>query len=404
MSRRDDVVIIGAGIVGLATARAVLERDPGASITVLEKAGAVATGQTGHNSGVIHAGIYYVPGSLKAELSRAGRIATMEFCDEHGIPVKRIGKLVVASDDRQLARLEQLADRAVQNGIEIQRIGREAITELEPDIVGAGAVLSPTTGIVDFARVARAMQEQLEASGVGIVLGAEVSAITEHGAAGGGEVRVRTTTGAEYRAARLVACAGLQADRVARLGGLTADFRIVPFRGEYFDLNGRAGMVQHLIYPVPDPSMPFLGVHLSPTIDGRLKAGPNAVLGFARERYPRGSVSVSDVLDYLRYPGFWRMAMRHTHAAAIEARNSLSRRSYLAECRRYAPGLELADLRERSAGIRAQAVRRDGSLVEDFLIERTARQLHVCNAPSPAATSAIPIGRQIAGHLAQSKT
>ncbi|MFF2271627.1 L-2-hydroxyglutarate oxidase [Agromyces sp. NPDC058136] len=402
MTRIDDLIVIGAGIVGLATARAVLEREPGARITILEKAQTVATGQTGHNSGVIHAGIYYAPGSLKAALCRAGRTATFEFCEEHGIPARRIGKLIVASDDRELGRLEKLAECATANGIEIERVGADAIHELEPEIRGAGAVLSPSTGIVDYAHVAEAMRASLEASGVHIRFGVEAVAISEHDSANGGEIRVRTGDGDVHRAARLVACAGLQADRIARLGGMPTDFRIIPFRGEYFEIVGRPGLVRHLIYPVPDPSMPFLGVHLSPTIDGRLTAGPNAVLGLARERYGRGAVRVPDVLDYLGYAGFWRMAAHHTRAAAVEVRNSLFRRRYLDECRRYAPGLDAADLGERFAGVRAQAVRRDGTLVEDFLFERSARQLHVCNAPSPAATSAIPIGRMIAERFAAS--
>ncbi|MGH3704370.1 MAG: L-2-hydroxyglutarate oxidase [Agromyces sp.] len=398
----DDIIIIGAGIVGLATARAVLEREPDARITIVEKADAVATGQTGHNSGVIHAGIYYEPGSLKSELCRAGRLATIEFCEENAVPIGRIGKLVVATDERERERLDALADRSAANGIDLERIDAAEIGRREPNIRGVQAVFSPGTSIVDFGLVARTMQARLEAAGVRLVFGAEVASITEHGAAGAGtgEVRVRTADGAEHRAKRLVACAGLQADRIARLGGLPVDFRIIPFRGEYFELDGQAGLVRHLIYPVPDPSMPFLGVHLSPTIDGRITVGPNAVLGFAREGYPRGAMSAADMVDYLRYPGFWRMAVRHRRAAAIEARNSLLRRSYLAACRRYAPGLRLDDLGRRFAGVRAQAVRRDGSLVEDFLFERTARQLHVCNAPSPAATSAIPIGRLIAEQFA----
>ncbi|WP_165906017.1 L-2-hydroxyglutarate oxidase [Agromyces badenianii] len=401
MSDIDELLIIGAGIVGLATARAVLERTPDAKITILEKADAVATGQTGHNSGVVHAGLYYAPGSLKAELCREGRLATIEFCEANGVPLGRIGKLVVATDELEVERLGALAARAAANGIEIEHIGAEALSELEPNISGLSAVLSPGTGIVDFRLVARTMQSQLEASGVRVVFGADVVSIDERSGAGGGEVRVRTADGAEYRAERLVACAGLQADRIARLGGLPADFRIIPFRGEYFELDGRAELVRHLIYPVPDPSMPFLGVHLSPTIDGRITVGPNAVLGFAREGYRRGAISPADTFDYLRYPGFWRMAVRHRRAAVVEARNSLLRRSYLAECRRYAPELRLDDLGERFAGVRAQAVRRDGTLVEDFLFERTARQLHVCNAPSPAATSAIPIGRLIAERLVE---
>jgi (S)-2-hydroxyglutarate dehydrogenase len=392
----DDLVVVGGGIVGLATARAVLERRPDARITLLEKADEVGTGQTGHNSGVIHAGIYYAPGSLKARLSREGRIATVEFCERHGIPFELVGKLVVATDERERERLDALEGRARANGIELERIGEGELREREPEVRGVSAIWSPTTGIVDYRAVARALRAELEEAGVTVRLGTRVTGIAEDPRG----VIVRTDDGGELRAARLVACAGLQADRIARLGGLRTDVRIVPFRGEYFELAPeRSGIVRHLIYPVPDPSMPFLGVHLSPTIDGRMTVGPNAVLGLAREGYPRGSVSPRDVADFALYPGFWRMAARNARPAAIELRNSALKRGYLAECRKYAPSLALDDLRTRSAGIRAQAVRRDGALVEDFLIERTARQVHVLNAPSPAATSAIPIGRELADRL-----
>lgn len=393
----DDVVVVGAGIVGLATALAIRERRPDAAVTVLEKADGVARGQTGHNSGVIHAGIYYAPGSLKARLCRAGREATIEFCERRGIPYRLVGKLVVATDERERQRLDDLEQRARANGIPLERIEQGRIHELEPAVRGVSAILSPGTGIVDYRAVARAMRAELVDQGVRVRTGAEVTGISETDT----DVRVTTADGETLSAARIAVCGGLQADRLARLGGVDAGFRIVPFRGEYFELHERrAQLVQHLIYPVPDPSMPFLGVHLSPTIDGRVTVGPNAVLGWARERYRRGAVMPGDVASFALFPGFWRMAAGNLGSAVVEARNSLFTRGYLAECRKYAPELELRDLGRRFAGIRAQAVRRDGSMVEDFLIERTRRQLHVCNAPSPAATSAIPIGRMIAEQLA----
>lgn len=396
----DDYLVIGAGLVGLATARAILEKVPDARITVLEKAAVVAAGQTGHNSGVIHAGIYYAPGSLKAELCRQGRIETVEFCERYDIPYSLVGKLIVATDETSRARLDDLERRSIENRIVVERIGAGGLAELEPHVQGVDALLSPTTGIVDYTLIAAAMRDELAAAGVQLHFGVEVTSIVEEGGIDGGAVRVRTAEGGEWTARRLIACAGLQADRIAKLAGLDIDFRIVPFRGEYFELPAsRADFVRHLIYPVPDPSMPFLGVHISPTIDGRITVGPNAVLGWAREGYPRGSVRPKDVLDFASYGGFWRMAAHNARPAVIEMKNSLLKSGYLQECRKYAAELTRADLGTRSAGIRAQAVRRDGSFIEDFQFESTARQIHVGNAPSPAATSAIPIGRMIADRL-----
>jgi len=396
----DDYLVIGAGLVGLATARAILEKVPAARITLLEKADDVATGQTGHNSGVIHAGIYYAPGSLKAELCRQGRIETVEFCERYDIPYSLVGKLIVATDETSKVRLDDLERRSIENRIVVERIGAGGLAEREPNVQGVDALLSPTTGIVDYKLMASAMRRELEAAGVTMRFGAEVTSIVEQDGIDGGSVRVRTADGGEWEAHRLIACAGLQADRIAKIAGIDIDFRIVPFRGEYFELPAeRHDFVHHLIYPVPDPSMPFLGVHISPTIDGRITVGPNAVLGWAREGYSRGSVKPSDVLDFATYGGFWRMAAHNARPAVIEMKNSILKSGYLAECRKYASDLALKDLGARSAGIRAQAVRRDGSFIEDFQFESTARQIHVGNAPSPAATSSIPIGRMIAERM-----
>ena len=396
----DDYLVIGAGLVGLATARAILEKVPDARITVLEKAADVATAQTGHNSGVIHAGIYYAPGSLKAELCRQGRIETVEFCERYGVPYSLVGKLIVATDETSKARLDDLERRAIENRIVVERIGAGGLAELEPNVQGVDALLSPTTGIVDYRRMASVMRDELSDAGVTLRFDARATSIVEEDGIDGGAVRVRTADGGEWAARRLVACAGLQADRIARIAGINIDFRIVPFRGEYFELPPeRNDFVSHLIYPVPDPSMPFLGVHISPTIDGRITVGPNAVLGWARESYSRGSVRPSDVLDFATYSGFWRMAAHNVRPAIIEMKNSLLKSGYLQECRKYASTLTLKDLGTRSAGIRAQAVRRDGSFIEDFQFESTARQIHVGNAPSPAATSSIPIGRMIAERM-----
>jgi L-2-hydroxyglutarate oxidase len=388
----EDFVVVGAGIVGLATARALQQRRPDARVVVLDKADDVATAQTGHNSGVIHAGLYYPPGSLKARLCRVGERATKQFCDEHGIPYREIGKLVVATDGVEVERMHALAARAAQNGIDLEQVDAGELREREPHVRGLAALFSPRSAIVDFRRVATALAEEVVAHGGRVVLRSEVTGIEERPDG----VRITSSTGG-YSARMLVACAGLQADRVARMAGLDTDFRIVPFRGEYHQLpESRRDMVRHLIYPVPDPALPFLGVHLSPMIDGRVTVGPNAVLGLSREDHRRGAVRLRDVASYATFPGMWRFARRNARTGVAEIRDSLSRRGYLRLVNRYCPELGLEDLLPHPAGIRAQAIARDGTPVEDFLVERSGRQLHVCNAPSPAATSALPIGAMIA--------
>lgn len=392
-------MVVGAGIVGLATARALLTRRPGSKLVVLDKADDVATAQTGHNSGVIHAGIYYAPGSLKARLCRAGERATKDFCDSNGIRYENVGKLVVATNEAELERMARLGERAAQNGLTLEHVDAGRLRELEPHVRGKGALLSPATGIVDFREVARAMAAEIVALGGRVVTRSQVRGITELAGLQGGEVVVESDSG-DFRARRLIVCGGLQADRLAAMGGLDVDFRIVPFRGEYFQLPAsRAGLVTRLIYPVPLPDLPFLGVHLSPTIDGRITVGPNAVLGFAREGYPKGSVRLRDVAAFAAFPGFWRFARTNARTGVAEMRDSAFRSGYLRAVGKYCPQLTLQDLRPYPAGIRAQAITRDGTSVEDFLFRETERQLHVCNAPSPAATSAIPIGEMIAKRL-----
>lgn len=395
MAHGHDLVVVGAGILGLAVAREALLRDPGADVVVLEKADDVGTAQTGHSSGVIHAGIYYAPGSLKARLCTAGARATRALCDEHGVPYRTPGKLVVATEETELGRMRALARRAEANGVVLEEVDRGRLAELEPRMRGRAALLSPTTGVVDFREVARALARDVVTRGGRVVTRSAVRALAERPDG----VTVATDTG-EYRAARLVACAGLQADRVARLGGLEVDFRIVPFRGEYYQLpRERSDVVRHLIYPVPDPALPFLGVHLSPTVDGRVTVGPNAVLGLAREGYPRGSVVLRDVASWAAFPGTWRFARRHARTGLAELGSSLLRRRYLRLVRRYCPSIGASELLPYPAGIRAQALLRDGSPVEDFLIRTTRRQVHVCNAPSPAATSALPIAALVHDRL-----
>lgn len=390
-----DFCVVGGGIVGLATALELLRQRPGASLLLLEKEQRVGFHQTGHNSGVIHAGIYYAPGSLKAKLCLEGLHATKDFCDEHGIPYDTCGKLIVATNEIELRRNDALFERATANGLKLSRVGPEELRELEPNIAGVGALLSPETGIVSYLRICEKMADLLRKAGAEIRLGAAVTGIRDEP-----ESVTVVADDESWQARRLVCCGGLQSDRLARLAGAKADFRIVPFRGEYFVLPpSRNDIVRHLIYPAPDPSLPFLGIHLTRMIDGSVAVGPNAVLGLAREGYPRLAFDVRDTLDLATYGGFWKLVAKNWRHAAGELRNSIWTRGYLRECRKYCPGLTLEDLRPYPAGIRAQAVTPRGEAIHDFLFAETRRTLHVCNAPSPAATSAIPIARMIAAKI-----
>lgn len=393
---KTDFVVIGGGIVGLATALRLLDRAPGAEVVVLEKESDVARHQSGHNSGVIHAGIYYAPGSLKARLCKEGAEWTRRFCDEHAIPYKNTGKLIVATDDLETDRMAALFERAQLNGLDVEKLDAAELRRREPNVVGRGAIFLRTTGIVDYRQVCRAMADVVRDRGGQVRLASEVTDIRESG----DDVRIATTSGAELNAGKLVVCGGLQADRLAALAGLDPSFQIVPFRGEYYRLPAsRAGLVSTLIYPVPDPDLPFLGVHLTLTMDDGITVGPNAVLGLAREGYPKRSFDRRDAATLLRFPGFWRVARAQWRTGLVEQWNSFSTKGYLGLVRRYCPTLTVDDLLPEPAGIRAQAVLRDGTLVHDFLFEQTDRMLHVCNAPSPAATSAMPIAAMIADRL-----
>jgi L-2-hydroxyglutarate oxidase len=385
--------VIGAGIVGLSTAHHLLVAEPDATVVVLEAASSVAAHQTGHNSGVIHSGIYYEPGSLKAKFCKAGERATKDFCAEHGISFDECGKLIVATTTAELARMAALEQRAEVNGITCRRVSRDELIELEPNVTGVGALYLPRTGIVDYRLVARRLADLIVGAGGAVHTDQRVVSIAE--TAAGVAISTESTS---VTCDRLVVCGGLQADRLAELAGVPIDVQIVPFRGEYFQLpSERSGFVRRLIYPVPDPELPFLGVHLSPTIAGEITVGPNAVLGLAREGYPKFSVDPRDVVRMAAFPGLWRVAGANLRLGVKEVGNSLFKRRYLRECQKYAPGLVVADLLPREAGIRAQAVRRDGTLVHDFVIERTDRMIHVLNSPSPAATAALPIGQHLAG-------
>jgi L-2-hydroxyglutarate oxidase len=386
-----DFIIVGAGIVGLATATRLQRKLKQVRVLLLEKEAAPARHQTGHNSGVVHAGVYYEPGSLKARFCKEGAAATYAFSRQHGVPCERTGKLLVATDETELGRMHHLFSRCRDNGLEPRMLSAGELHDLEPEISGVGAIHVAESGIVDFPGICAVMLEQFRQIGGVVRLGAEVEGITEHSE----EVIVRAG-GDRFRANRLVVCAGLMADRLARMQGLDIDFRIIPYRGEYYRLRPELnGLIRHLVYPIPDPSLPFLGVHLTPSIDGSITVGPNAVQGWKREGYGRLNFSLRDTAGMLAFPGFWKISSRHFRHGVDEFRNSVWKPAYLARVRKYCPGITAADLLSHPAGIRAQAVRRDGTMVDDFLIEKTPRCLHVCNAPSPAATSAIPIGRHI---------
>jgi L-2-hydroxyglutarate oxidase len=390
---RYDFCVVGGGIVGLATAREILRRRAGASLVLLEKEADLATHQTGHNSGVIHAGVYYAPGSLKARLCRAGNLQIKHFCTEQGIPVEECGKLIVATTPVEVQRLAELRKRCDLNGIDIEEVAGADLVTLEPRIAGLAALLVPSTAIVDYRRVALALAEDIRRRGGEVRLRSCVRSITEHSA----DVEVILTEGEPVRAGQLIACAGLQADRLARAARLDVQLRIIPFRGEYFQLpTAKSTIVRHLIYPVPDPELPFLGVHLTRMISGRVTVGPNAVLGFAREGYPHFSFNLRDAAETLSFSGFWRVARKHWRSALDEFRGSLMPGRYLQECRKYCPELTLQDLQPHPAGIRAQAVLADGTLVHDFMFADTPRMVHVLNAPSPAATASLPIAGVIA--------
>lgn len=391
-----DFAVIGGGIVGLSVAWQLRQRQPARSIVVLEKETALARHQTGHNSGVIHAGIYYEPGSLKARLCRKGVTETLRFCRDNAVPHEQCGKLIVATDAAEHDRMLALHRRARQNGIEVELLDEAQLKALEPNVAGVGAILSPTTGIVDYAAVARAMGQRLEALGGELRLDAEVTALEESP----DSVVVRIEGGAPLEAQYLVACGGLMADRLAAMMQLDVDFRVVPYRGEYYRLpEAMNGIVRHLIYPVPQPGLPFLGVHLTRMIDGSVTVGPNAVQGFKREGYGRLNFSLRDTADMLTFPGFWRVTAGNLRVGLGEFRNSLWKPGYLKQVQKYCPSVRLADLGPYPAGIRAQAVMRDGTLVDDFLFAQTRRSLHVCNAPSPAATSAIPIAEMVCDRI-----
>jgi L-2-hydroxyglutarate oxidase LhgO len=385
--------IVGAGILGLAVARQLTEVVPDAQVTVLDKESEPAAHQTGHNSGVAHAGLYYAPGSLKARLCREGITMLEAFCGERTIPYEKCGKLVVARNRAELPRLDEIERRARANGVPgLRRLTGEQCQEIEPHVRGAAALHSPSTAIVDFRAVARALADDITRAGGVITFRFTVTAITRRR----GETRLAEAAGNEHAFDRVVLCAGLQSDRLGRLAGDRRDPVIVPFRGEYQRLvPARAHLVRGLIYPVPDPAYPFLGVHFTRRIDGTVDIGPNAVLALAREGYRKRDIELADVRDILRSPGFRRLARAHWRMGVRELRGSLSRRAFIAEARSFVPELDVDDVVTAPAGVRAQAIDPDGSLVDDFRISELDGAVVVRNAPSPAATSSLAIARHV---------
>jgi L-2-hydroxyglutarate oxidase len=389
-------IVVGGGIVGLATALALAER--GDPPIVLEAEDRLAQHQTGHNSGVIHSGLYYKPGSLKARMCRAGLEAMYRFCAEESVPTRRCGKLVVALTAEEVGRLATLEERGRANGVSFRRLRAEEIRQHEPEAVGLAGLWIDDTGVVDYSRVADAMARRLVRLGGEVRTGHRVVSIARHG----GEIVVGTGRG-EIRARRLVNCAGLQSDRIARLAGLRPAMRIIPFRGEYYVLRAdRRHLVRGLIYPVPDPSLPFLGVHFTRGIDDVVEAGPNAVLALRREGYSWRDVSIPDIADWATFPGFWRMARDQWRNGVLELQRSLSRARFLESLQALVPALEDDDIERGGAGVRAQAVGGDGRLIDDFFIEEGPDMVHVLNAPSPAATASLAIGQVVADRLVAS--
>jgi L-2-hydroxyglutarate oxidase LhgO len=392
------VVVVGAGIVGLAAASAVQHACPDAEVTVIEKESEVGRHQTSHNSGVVHAGLYYAPGSLKARLCRRGAELLRAYCAERGLPYEECGKVLVATREGELARLEKVFESARANGVaDVSLLSGEDLRRLEPSVAGIAGLHSPSTAIVDFQAVARALSVDVQRSGGRLLLGTAVASVLDEG----DQAAVTLSDGSTVPAERVLVCAGLHSDRIARASRRSAAPRIIPFRGEYYALKpARAGLVRGLIYPVPDPSLPFLGVHLTRTIGGGVLVGPNAVLALSREGYRRSTLNMRDMADIARWRGTWRMARVHWRAGAAELARSASKRAFVRAARRYLPELRARDVVPALAGVRAQAIDVSGSLVDDFRLDRTRHVVWVRNAPSPGATSSLALGEELAERLA----
>ncbi|MBD2779130.1 L-2-hydroxyglutarate oxidase [Xenorhabdus szentirmaii] len=386
-----DVIIIGAGLVGLGTANALQEHNPRLRLLVLDKEKGVATHQSGHNSNVVHSGIYYTPGSLKARLAKQGNRTTYQFCQEHGLYYDRCGKVVVATQQKELPLLENIYQRGRQNGLEISRLSQAELKEREPYVNGLGAILVPDAGIVNYPEIAEKLAEIIQGKGGDIHCQQQVNAIHEHA----DYIEVHTSQ-ARYQGKQLVNCAGLHSDRIAKLAGYETGMKIVPFRGEYYVLNSNKNyLVNHLIYPVPNPDFPFLGVHFTRMHNGKRDVGPNAVLAFKREGYRKTDFSLRDLTETLIYKGFWKIATRYFDEGMAEMRRSFSHKLFTDNARQLIPALQPEDITPGGSGVRAQALTVEGKLVDDFHFVVGRRSLHVCNAPSPAATASMEIGREI---------
>ena len=396
-ANRFDVAIVGGGIVGLATAWQLLQRYPRLRPLVLDKEPTVAAHQTGHNSGVLHSGIYYKPGSLRAVNCRSGKRAMEEFCAAHGVPFEICGKVIVATSQSELPQLEKIYDRGQQNGVRCELVGPERLKELEPHAPGVKAIHVPEAGIVNYAAVSRKLAELITAGGGEVRCLARVLAVKENG----DQIALESTAG-EFAADYVVTCAGLHSDRVAKLTGIQPEAQIVPFRGEYFELEHESQhLCRNLIYPVPDPSFPFLGVHFTRMIEGGVECGPNAVLAFAREGYRKTDVNLADLCETLAFPGFRKLAWKYWRTGAGEMWRSLSKSAFVRALRHLVPEITSEDLVPARSGVRAMAVAPDGAMVDDFVIQPRGRIVNVLNAPSPAATSALNIGKLVVEKLAE---
>lgn len=392
------IIIIGGGVVGLATAYKTARRFPGSGVTVLEKEAAPGQHQTGHNSGVLHCGLYYKPGSMKARLAVSGIQEMAQFCRDNNVAHEICGKLVVATDETEVPRLKALHERGLQNGLQgLQMLSRDQMREIEPHVGGVAGLRVPQEGIVDYAAVCAALVKRMRESGAEVVTNAKVTAVHANGPGW-----VLATTAGDFPCEYFVNCAGLHSDRVSQLAGQKRQVRIVPFRGEYYKIKpGRQYLVRNLIYPVPDPQFPFLGVHFTRLIHGGIEAGPNAVLAFAREGYRKTDINLGDLFDALSFPGLWRFLAKHWSMSWAETKRSLSRRLFCESLQRLVPEIRMEDLAPGGAGVRAQAMSPDGQLVQDFHFVTQAHGLHVLNAPSPGATAALAIGEEITNQLAQ---
>lgn len=396
-STTSDLCVIGGGIVGVSTALELSQRYPSLSIVLIDKEDGPARHQTGHNSGVVHAGVYYQPGSLKADFCRRGAEITRQLCIDHNLPYQQCGKLLVATSEIEYRRMLDLEKRCAENRIEVRRLNEDDLRKKEPNIVGLGALFVPQTAITDFIAVTASLLESFRENGGTAIFGVKVRDLEEQ------TNSVRISAGNTIvETASLIVCGGLMADRLARMMNIDLNFQIVPFRGEYYQLARRHDrIVEHLIYPIPDPDLPFLGVHLTRMVNGTVTVGPNAVLGWKREGYGRLNFSWEDTLEMIRFSGFRAVLRENFKTGLQESFDSLYKPGYLRRVRKYCPQLSAADLKPYPAGIRAQAVLSDGALVHDFLFTETDRSLHVCNAPSPAATSAVPIGKHLADKAAE---